>query len=75
LQQKTRFVFHSDSEYTEEYMPVTVQFPNWGKKKAKGFAGYETSTCFMARHVSEKYQSQIHRPLEYHQPAQSLENK
>ena len=34
LQQKTLFVFHSDSEYTEECMPITVQLPHGeGKRK------------------------------------------
>jgi len=28
--------------------------------KEKGGTGYEAGTCFMARVVSEKYQSQIH---------------
>jgi len=31
----------------------------------KGSAGYETGTHFMARDVRERYQSQIHRPLEH----------
>jgi hypothetical protein len=35
-----------------------------GKSKKKGGAGYEANTYFMARDVTEKYQSQIHRPLE-----------
>jgi len=54
------------------YIPNTVQFPNletwkvrkWGKTKEKGGAGYKPITCFMARNVSEKYQSHIHLPLE-----------
>ena len=34
LKQKTLFVFHSDSEYTKECMPITVQFPHGeGKRK------------------------------------------
>jgi hypothetical protein len=37
----------------------------WGKMKDKGGAGYEAITCFIARNVSEKYQSQIHRPVEH----------
>jgi len=49
----------------------TVQFPyletrgvrKWGKKE-KGGARYEASYCFMAQDVNEKYQSQIHRPLQ-----------
>jgi hypothetical protein len=36
----------------------------WEKLDKKG-AGYEASTCFMAREVSEKYQSQICQPLEH----------
>jgi len=44
----------------------------WRKTKKKGDAGYEDSACFMARDVSEKYQSQLHRPLEHRKPAQSL---
>ena len=36
----------------------------WGKAKEKGGAKYEARTCFMAD-VSEKYQSQIHRPIEH----------
>jgi len=43
-----------------------------GKDEGQGRAGYEASTCFMALDVSEKYQSQIHGPLEYQDPAQSL---
>lgn len=51
---------------------TTVQFPyretcglrKWGKAKEKGGAGFEASTCFTARGVSEKYQSQVHRTLE-----------
>jgi hypothetical protein len=31
--------------------------------KEKGGAGYEASTCFMARDISEKYQPRIHLPL------------
>ena len=50
-----------------------VQFPcietcgmrRWKKPKEKGGAGCEDRTCFMARDVSEKYQSQIHRSLEH----------
>jgi len=30
---------------------------------------YEASTCFVARDVSGKYQSHIHRPLEHQDPA------
>jgi len=32
------------------------------RNKRKVGAGYETGTCFVAQDVSEKYQSQIHRP-------------
>ena len=37
----------------------------WENAKEKGGAGCEDRTCFMARDVSEKYQSQIRRPLEH----------
>jgi len=37
----------------------------WGKTKAKGGARYEARTCFMAGDVTEKYQSQIHGPIEH----------
>jgi hypothetical protein len=30
----------------------------------KGRAGCEGATCVMARHLSEKYRSKIHQPLE-----------
>jgi hypothetical protein len=51
----------------------TVRFPyletceirKWGKAKDQEGAGYETSSCFMARDVSENYQSQIHGPQEH----------
>ena len=51
----------------------TVQFPYlescgvrmWRKTKKKGNAGYEGTACFMARDVSEKCQSQLHRLLEH----------
>jgi hypothetical protein len=42
----------------------------WSKQKGGG--GYEAGTCFMALDVREKYQSQIHRPLEGLELAQSL---
>jgi hypothetical protein len=35
------------------------------RNKQKARTGYETCTCFMALYVSEKYQSEIHRPLEH----------
>jgi len=35
------------------------------KDEEKGSAGHEAITSFMARDESEKYQSQIHRPLEH----------
>ena len=35
-----------------------------GKTKVKGGAGYEASTCLVARDVSQKHQFQIHLPLE-----------
>jgi len=46
---------------------LAVQFPyleicgvrKWGKTKENGDPGCEVSACFMARYVSEKYQSQI----------------
>jgi len=47
----------------------------WGKTKQKGGAGYEVSTRFLALDVSEKYQSQIHRPLRHLELAQSLLHK
>jgi len=50
---------------------LEVQFPyleicrvrKWGKTKENGGPGYEASACLMALYVSEKYQSQITRPL------------
>jgi len=62
----------SDIYVYKIYVPNTVQFPNlvtykvrkWGETKEKGGAGYKAITCFMARDISEKYQSQIHLPLE-----------
>jgi hypothetical protein len=53
--------------------PLTVHFPyfetcwlrKWRKTNEKGDVGYEAIACFIARDVSEKYQSQIHRPLEH----------
>ena len=42
-----------------------------GKTKVKRGAGYEASTRFMAGNVGEKYQSQVHRPLERYEPSQS----
>jgi len=44
---------------------VTCGVRKWGKTKEKGGAGFETSTRFAAPDISEKYQSQIHRPLEH----------
>jgi len=35
-----------------------------GKKKEKRGSGYEGSACFVERDLSEKFQSQTHRPLE-----------
>ena len=43
-----------------------------GKTKVKVGAGYEASTCFMARDVTQKHQLRIHLPLERYEPAQSL---
>lgn len=44
----------------------------WWKGEGKNGGGvYGANACFMARDVSEMYQSQIHSPLE-HEPAQSL---
>jgi hypothetical protein len=51
---------------------TTVQFPylepcgerKWRKTKGDGGAWYEDSSCFMAGDISEKYQPQIHRPLQ-----------
>jgi hypothetical protein len=36
-----------------------------GERQKKRELKDEASTCFTAREVSEKYQSQIHRPLEH----------
>jgi len=47
----------------------------WGKTKQKGGARYETVACFLTLDVSEKYQSQIHRPIEELELAQSLLRK
>ena len=47
----------------------------WGKTKQKGGAEYEVGTCFLALDASEKYQSQIHRPQEDLELAQSLLRK
>lgn len=44
----------------------------WGQTKIKESAWYEVSTIFVARDVSEKYQSQIHRALEHLELGQSL---
>jgi hypothetical protein len=57
-----------------------VQFPYFeicgvkkrGKIKEEGGAGYKASICFTARDVSEKYQSEVYRPLEHLELAQSL---
>jgi hypothetical protein len=50
----------------------TCGLRKWGKTKEKVGAGYEPSTCFMARDVSEKYLYQIRQSLEYCDLAQSL---
>jgi hypothetical protein len=47
----------------------------WVKTMQKGGSGCEAGTCFLALDVSEKYQSQIHRPLEHLVLAQSLLRK
>ena len=36
----------------------------WGKEQATGRIRYEAGSYFMALDISEKYQSQIHWPLE-----------
>jgi len=36
-----------------------------GKTKGKGGVGYEASTSFTACDIREKYQSEVHRPLEH----------
>ena len=51
----------------------TVQFPyletcgvgKYRQTKDKGGAGCEANTSFMARDVSEKCQSKIHRPVDH----------
>ena len=61
---KTKIIFIG-----QQYSPVPLSWillgEKWGKKKEKGGTGCETSTCIMARDVSEKYQSGTHWPLEY----------
>jgi len=52
-----------------KYSPVRLSW-KWvvrklEKTKENAGAGYEASACFMARDVSENYQSQIYRPLEH----------
>ena len=53
----------------EFYSPVSepdnLRAEEVGKDEGKGRHGYEASTCLIARNVSEKYQSQIHRPPEH----------
>jgi hypothetical protein len=57
------------SRFFDWYSAVPVSWNlrrrKWGKTKEKVGAGCEASTCFMARDVSEKCQSQIHRPPEH----------
>jgi hypothetical protein len=43
-----------------------------GKDKQMGGSGYEAGTYFLALDVIEKYEFQIHRPLEHLELAQSL---
>ena len=55
------------TEFYRKYSPVpeswNLQLEEVGKTKETGGAGYEASTSFTARDVSEKYESQIHRPV------------
>jgi hypothetical protein len=41
----------------------TCEARKWETAKEEEGAGYEASSCFMARDVSEQCQSQIHGPL------------
>jgi len=43
-----------------------------GEQQENKGAGYEASNCFMPPDVSKIYQSQIHRPPEHLELAQSL---
>jgi hypothetical protein len=47
----------------------TSEVQKWRKTKEDGAEGCEGSTCFTARDATEKYQSQIHPPLEHQEPA------
>jgi len=55
---------------------VVVNWNSWGrklrKKKQKGGAGHEAATYVVALDVSEKYPSEVHRPLEHLELALSL---
>ena len=60
-------LFMSVSSDKRQYSPGLVYcgMRKWGKPKEMVGAGCEARTCFMARYVSEMYQSKIHRPLEH----------
>jgi len=57
-----------------KYSPYILKLvceEGWKGEGKNGRWGYGANTCFVARDVSEKYQSQIHPPLEQ-EPAQTL---
>jgi len=51
--------------YLCKRIPETSEVRKWGNTLEEGAEGCGTSTCFTARDASEKYHSQIHRPLEH----------
>jgi hypothetical protein len=73
LQLKKLFVFHSDNEYIEECMSITVQFRNGERKMKRDSQGMSPVPvlwqAMSVKNISLKY---IGR---YQQPAQSLQNR
>jgi hypothetical protein len=61
------------TSYSPDPVPWNFEGEKYGEEDVKnGDARYDPSWRFMARDVSEKFQSQRHRPLEHRKPAQSL---
>ena len=72
----TKFCMVVQCLWTLKHSPVPVylnfRVTKWGKTMDREGTGYETSICVTARDISENCQSHKLRPLEYHEPTQSL---